>query len=165
MSRQTYWTNSDGLVVGFGTRTVETNSATAVSTGGARQQLVVPIRGGSEILDSDVSAQLIYGAVIPANSLLESAKLFVTTAFAGATAVLDIGLYKRSDGTAVDDDGIDSAIAVATLADNAVVACDGALIGTVLANDSKVGVSYDTAAFTAGEATLVIEYIPDQQAS
>lgn len=165
MGRQAYWTNSDGLAVGFGTRTVETNSATAVRVGGARQQLVVPIRGGSGIPASDVSAQLIYGAIIPANSLLESAKLFVTTAFAGATAVLDIGTYLASDGTEVDDDGIDAAIGVATLADNAVISCDGALIGTVLASNQKVGVSYDTAAFTAGEATLVIEYITDQQAS
>lgn len=165
MGRQAYWTNADGLVVGFGTRTIETNSATAVSQGGARQQVVVSIVGGSGILDSDVSAQLIYGAIIPANALLESAKLFVTTAFVGVSAVLDIGTYLASTGAAVDDDGIDVAIATATLADNAVIACDGALIGTVLASDQKVGVSFDTAAFTAGQANLVIEYIPDQQAS
>lgn len=158
MPKAATWTNSDGLVVGFGQRTAEVNSAAKVSLGGKRQQVIVKISGATVPL-SDVSAQLVNGVEIPADALLESAKLFVTTAFAGATAVLNIGVYNASTGVAVDADGIDVAIAVATLADNAVVACDGALIGTVLAQRSKIGVDYDTAAFTAGEATLVVEYI------
>jgi hypothetical protein len=123
-----------------------------------RQQVKLKILG-TDLLDSDVSKQLVHGVTIPADALLESAKLFVTTAFVGATAVMDIGTY-NSAGAAVDDDGIDAAVAVATLVDNAVVTCDGAQIGTVLASDQRIGVSYDTAAFTAGEAWLVVEYIP-----
>src|SRR5690606_6507600 len=96
---------------------------------------------------------------IPANALLESAKLFVTTAFVGTNAVMDISTYNASTGAAIDDDGIDVAVATATLADNAVVTCDGALIGTFLAADSQVRISYATAAFAAGEATLIIEYV------
>lgn len=158
MPRASYWTNSDGLVVGFGARSVETNSGGQPRSDQMRQQVKVRIKA-LDLNDSDVSEQLIHGVTIPADSLLESAKLFVTTAFAGATAVLDIGTYD-SAGSAVDDDGIDSAIAVATLVDNAVVTCDGALIGTVLASNQRIGLSYDTAAFTAGEAWLVVEYIP-----
>lgn len=159
MIRDEIWTNSDGLAVGFGTREVETNAGAVVVAGdGVTRTVVVNIKG-SGIPDSAVGPQLINGAVIPANSYLKGATLFVTTAFVGATAVLDIGLFKASDGTEVDDDGIDAAIATATLVDNYDVACDGALIGTVLAYDSKIGVSYDTAAFTAGEATLVVEYL------
>ena len=158
MPRDSYWTNSDGLVVGFGQRSVETNSGAQPRSDQMRQQVKVRIKA-QDLLDSDVSAQLVHGVTIPADSLLESAKLFVTTAFAGATAVLDIGTYD-SAGAAVDDDGLDSAVAVATLVDNAVVACDGALIGTVLASNQRIGLSYDTAAFTAGEAWLVVEYIP-----
>jgi len=159
MPRANLWSNADGLTVGFGRRTVEVNSGQQVVTAGASQQIVVKISGPT-IPDSDVSAQLLHAATIPADSLLLRADLFVTTAFAGASAVLDIGIYNASTGATVDDDGIDAAIATATLVDNFDVVCDGALIGTVLAQDSKVGVSYDTAAFTAGEATLVIQYIP-----
>jgi hypothetical protein len=158
MPRSSYWTNSDGLVVGFGTRSIETNSGAQPRSDQMRQQVKVQIKG-STIPDSDVSAQLVHGVTIPANALLESAKLFVTTAFAGATAVLDVGTYD-SAGAAVDDDGLMSAVAVATLVDNAVVTGAGALIGTVLASNQRIGVSYDTAAFTAGEAWLVVEYIP-----
>lgn len=158
MGRNAHWVNSDGLAVGFGTRTPEVNAGAKVNLGGKRQQVIVKIVGAS-VPDSDVAAQLYNAVEIPANALLESAKLFVTTAFVGATAVLDIGVYNASTGAAVNDAGIDAAVATATLVDNAVVACDGALIGTVLAQRSKIGVSYDTAPFTDGEATLVVEYI------
>lgn len=158
MGKAATWTNSDGLVVGFGQRTPEVNSGAKVSLGGKRQQVVLKIKG-TDVPLSDVSAQLVNAVEIPADALLESAKLFVTTAFAGATAVLNIGLYNASTGAAVAAQGIDAAIAVATLVDNAVVACDGTSLGTVLAQRTKIGVDYDTAAFTAGEATLVVEYI------
>src|SRR5688572_21309346 len=152
------WSNQDGLLVGFGTRTVETNSGAQPRSDSVRQEVKVRIKG-LDLLDADVVAQLHHGVTIPADSLLLSATLFVTTAFAGATAVMDIGTYNAA-GTAVDDDGIDSAVAVATLVDNAVVTCDGALIGTVLASDQRIGITYDTAAFTAGEAWLHVVYIP-----
>lgn len=160
MAKERRWTNADGLVVGFGTRTVASSSGAQPSVGGQRQQVVLTIKG-TDLADAVAtdSDAIVHGVTIPADSLLESAKLYVTTAFAGATAVMDIGIYNASTGAAVDDDGIDAAVAVGTLTDNAVVACDGALIGSVLANNSKVGVSYDTAAFTAGEATLVVEYV------
>jgi hypothetical protein len=126
--------------------------------GGMRQQAIVEIKG-ADLADSDVARQLAYGITIPADALLESAKLFVTTAFVGATATMDIGTYDASSGAAIDDNGVAAALAVASLSDNAVIACAGALIGTVLAANSKIGVSYNTAAFTAGEATLVVEYV------
>lgn len=160
MARNSTWSNADGLVVGFGTRTVEVNSAHGVNLGGQRQQLKVRVKGGSEIKDSDVSGQLLYSGTIPAGSLLESAKLIVKTAFAGTNAVMDIGTYNASTGAAVADNNIDSAIAVTSIdGDGDVITCDGAAIGTVLTVDSKVGITYDTAAFTAGEAELIIEYV------
>jgi hypothetical protein len=159
MNRNSLWTNSDGLVVGFGTRDVESTGSAKVSLGGRRQQVVFKITG-TDLADSDVSAQLVNAVVIPAGSILESAKLFVESVFAGATAVLDIGIYKASDGTAVDDDGVDAAIAVTSIdGDGDIIACDGALIGTELAFDSKLGASYDTAAFTSGVAYVTVEFI------
>lgn len=160
MSRNSVWSNSDGLVVGFGTRTVATSSGAKVATAGAVEELVLNIKGtdlGDTVAATDDA--IVHGASIPADSLILSADLFVTTQFAGATAVLDIGVYQE-DGTTVDDDGIDAAVAVATLVDNAVVSCDGADVGTVTATAVKIAASYDTAAFTAGEAKLVVRYIP-----
>jgi hypothetical protein len=156
--RDVNWTNQDGLVVGFGTREVESTYSAKASTAGAEQQIVMRIKG-VDLADAVVADQLVHAPVIPAGAFIKSAFLQVDTAFAGATAVLDIGLYKLSDGTAVDDDGIDSAIAVATLATDYSVACDGAEVGKQQAVACKVAASYDTAAFTDGVATLTVVYV------
>lgn len=160
MARQNYWTNSDGLIVGFGTHSVDRNVPGKTNTKGVQQEIVFTIHGADVPDVTPTGLQIVNSPIIPADSLLLSATLFVTTAFVGATAVLDIGTWNPSTGVTTDDDGIDAAIAVATLADNAVVACDGAQIGTVLAAPAVVYASYDTAAFTAGQATLVVRYIP-----
>lgn len=158
--RGSTWTNKDGLYVGYGTRKTEKNTSQAHASRGAIQTMSVRIYG-PDLGDAVAAADLENAAVIPEGALLLSADLFVTTAFAGATAVLDIGTYNADANDAADDDGIDAAIAVGTLTDGAVIACDGADVGVVCDGTDgwKIGASYDTAAFTAGEATLVIRYI------
>lgn len=95
---------------------------------------------------------------IPAHSFIEAAYLKVGTAWAGGTNI-NIGLA-QTDGTVIDADGIDAAIATASLTANAIIDCDGALIGaSVGANDAVLEVT-DTGTYTAGTATLVIEYLP-----
>lgn len=157
--RDTNWTNADGLVVGFGTREAETTYSAKVSRGGPEQQVVMRIKG-ADLADSAVADQLVHAPVIPAGALLKSAHLQVDTAFVGTNAVLDIGLYKASDGSAIDDDGVDSAIATTTLVADYDVACDGAEIGLKTDFACKIAASYDTAAFTDGVATLVVTYVP-----
>ena len=156
--RKLNWTNQDGLVVGFGTRGVETTYSAKASRGGPEQQIVMRIRG-ADLADAVVADQLIHAPIIPAGAFIKSAYLQVDTAFEGVNAVLDIGVYKLSDGTAVDDDGIDAAIATATLVASYDVACDGAEVGKEQAVACKIAASYDTAAFTAGEATLIVTYV------
>jgi hypothetical protein len=157
--RDNTWTNQDGLYVGFGTRKAESNTGSNHGGSSAIRTMTLKIVG-SELSDAVAAADLENAAVIPADSVILSANLFVTTAFAGVNAVLDIGTYKAADNTAEDDDGIDAAIATATLVDNYAVACDGADIGTVVTGSGyKIAASYDTAAFTAGEATLVVRYL------
>jgi hypothetical protein len=101
-------------------------------------------------------------AFIPAGSYITKASLVVTTAFtSGGSATLGVGL-QEADGTIIDADGIDAAVAVADLAVNKAVVCNGALVGgtaTVGADNSYLSLVYGTAAFTAGAAKLVIEYI------
>ena len=158
MNKASLWSNSDGLVVGFGTRSVEQTASSKVSLGGQRQQIVMNVKL-SDLADTLDTNDLVNAPVIPAGAVLESAKLFVVDAAVGATAVLDLGIAKAVDSTDIDDDGIDVAIATATLTDGAVIACDGAKIGTELAYASKVYASYDTAAFTGGNIVVTIEYL------
>lgn len=171
---QTSWVNQDGLKVRFGPKDVnEENGVPAQpATFGQLQQVTYRIIG-TELLDTCTFADGTLderGARIPGNAFIKSATLDVDEAFAGTNAVLDIGFYKvdGSQATGGGDDGIDAAIAVTAIdAVGDEIACDGADIGTLLANTAPtgrtdtsvlIGASYDTAAFTAGKATLRVEY-------
>lgn len=158
MARQNWWTNSDGLYVGFGTRTVNANDGAKVSRGGVEQQVVVKITA-TKLTDTATADELANSVTLPAGAELTSAKLIVNTAFTtSASGTLDIGLYKvGSDGTD-DDDGIDAAVAAGALGSEAVVTCDGALIGTILDAPYKIAATYDTGVWTAGVGTLVVTY-------
>ena len=151
------WTNDDGLEVRFGLdRTTEQPSG---RTAGEEKVLVWHVADATELGDTDTAAVAGDEAFIPAGAVIKDAYFVVDTAFtSGGSAVLDLGL-KQAAGTNIDDDGIDAAVALAALGADAVVACNGALVGTRLANNSYVMATYDTAAFTAGAGKLVIKYI------
>jgi hypothetical protein len=158
-NRNAKWENKDGLFIGFGTRKSESNSAPQVSTSSVTQEIRMAIKG-TELNDVATAAEVENGAVIPAGAYLVSANVYVSEAFtSGGVAVLDLGLLNAGTGVITDDDGIDAAVALAALEAGDTVACDGALIGTQLAAANKVIASYDTAAYTAGAATLVVRYV------
>jgi len=152
------YVNADGLeILTAGEAGTAAKRGTAVSP---KKALVMTLTGTD--LGSSADTPQDHDAFIPAGSYITSASLIVTTAFtSGGSATLTIGAYQQ-DGTTVDADGIDATVALAALAANKGVACDGALVGgtaTVGANDVYIEANYGTAAFTAGEAKLVIEYI------
>ncbi|MGL1886319.1 MAG: hypothetical protein OCD76_07370 [Reichenbachiella sp.] len=99
-------------------------------------------------------------AVLPAGSQIVSAHLIVDTAMDGTSGTMTIGTYQADGGGAVDLDGIDVAVAQAVLLANTTIVCDGAQIGggIVLAERSAV-VVVTGGTVTAGEFTLIVEYI------
>lgn len=156
------WTNADGLTVLMHGEQgdVKDNGSTVESM---TQTLVVDIDDATT-LAATAPAPDANDAFIPAGSYIKNAYLIVETAFtSGGAATLNIGTY-QSDGTAIDADGIDAAIALAALnAGDKVVVCDGVQVGgttTVGSNKAYVEFDYDTAAYTAGKAKLYVEYIP-----
>ncbi len=154
--------NSDGLSVNYGIKPKAYGGH--VGNDGALHQLELEIEFGEGLPTIADGNTMIGGhvggaAMIPSGALLRSATLIVTTAFAGATATLDIGTMTQA-GVAIDEDGIDAAIAVTAIdAVGDEIACDGALIGTIIAQDSFISLDVDTADFTAGKGTLVVEYL------
>lgn len=113
---------------------------------------------------------------IPANARIKEATLTVITAFAGGTSY-DIGLYQE-DGTVIDADGIDAAIALAAIntAGNR-VRSDGALVSSFTVDATSVSTTEPpaytaptigaaagqivvaaTGTFTAGKARLRVVY-------
>jgi len=176
----TFYTNPDGLVQHFGVRQPEDAPMVRADNVGP-QYLQVDFdysdlgtaattfwtqdAGGGSTVDSPSGAN----ASIPIGAWIKSATLLVKDAFVGATAQLNIGLYE-ADGTVIDADGIDAVIAVTAIdAAGDVVLCNGAMVAnTAGANTTTkvayVGADYDTAAFTAGSARLIIEYFPNRGA-
>ena len=153
------YVNADGLeVLTAGEQGTAAKRGTSLSS--QKKSLVMNITGTE--VPSSVATPQDHDAFIPAGSYITGAHLVVSTAFtSGGSATLTIGSYTQA-GAAVDADGIDAAVAVAALVADKAVACDGALVGgtaTVGGADVYIEAIYGTAAFTAGEAKLVIEYI------
>ena len=173
MARDLLWTNSDGLVVGFGTHSVD-NEVAAVANAGAKTRVSAEITL-ADLVDTFAAANRKPQEIrIPRGSLITQAYVVVKTlAASGGAATLDLGLWGVND--VVDDaDGIVADITVAEM-DTAgeVHICDGALVaspgntaaagvvtvGATSNSDVVFAPSFETAAFTAGVVLLVVEYI------
>ena len=161
------WVNADGLTVRFGNEQAAVAKTGVVDTAGELQQLVVLING-VDVPSTDAPISIYTG--FPQNAVIVNAELYVTTAFAGTNATLDIGVWSDDgDGTytVVDKDGLFAQVATTALdtlngADDYQVGA-GALVGTRPAavaggRDFLISASYNTAAFTAGVATMVLTY-------
>lgn len=153
------YTNADGLrIMTYGDQGVVKNGGSTVD---GKLVLTLNLSGlGSSIAAADIDP---YEGFIPAGAVITGATLVMTNpATSGGSATLTIGTYNAA-GTAIDADGIDAAIALTAIdADNDVVRCDGAQaagVGGKLAANAYVKAIYGTAAFTAGTAKLVIDYV------
>jgi hypothetical protein len=151
MTRATTWTNSDGLVVGFGRNYAERQADGVVKTEGTSKEAVLQFTYQS-------TAPTIS---IPAGSVIEDAYLKVGDAWVGGTDV------QVGDGT--DPDGFISSTqgATANLTAGALIRAGGAYaIGDASTNRglAKVYAAADTldvaftGTFTAGTATLTVRY-------
>lgn len=169
MARGSTWTNSDGLQVPFGKHTAD-NSVPAVTAADGGVKVMVMEIVGTELVDTYAATNTNPAApVIRRGSAILSAKLQVTEAFtSGGAATLDIGTWSKGLATEVvdDADGIDVAIAITAIdAIGDVVVCDGALVngvvpvGATANGDCVLAPSYNTAAFTAGKALLIVQYV------
>lgn len=105
-------------------------------------------------VDSDGTKQFIF----PANCAIRKAEVKVVTAIAGTTPTLTIGL-QQADGTEIDNDGIDSAIAEAALGDGDYVDCDGALVGANIGSNAGQLVVTTGGTVTAGVFELYVEIL------
>ena len=96
---------------------------------------------------------------IPANAYIVRATLRVLTPLAGTTPTVTIGLTEP-DGTAIDADGIDVAIAVTALdAIGETVLCDGALVAGLAGIGTADGQIVVTTGGTVTAGKFVLETV------
>lgn len=155
------YTNADGL------RVLTNDDQGAVKTQGTaptgmQQVLVMDITFTALGTTFGASNIDVNNPVIPANSLITSATLVMTSAAtSGGTPTLDIGTYNAA-GTAIDADGIDAAIALTAIdANGETVRCDGAHLTTagLVTVDAYIGVIRSATVYTGGVGKLYIEYV------
>lgn len=177
------WTNQDGLQVPFGNYwndpTNFVNKARAVNTLGAVKQLEVDVDltrltvgsvNYSADLNNDGTADGFHDGDIrlPANaSVIRVTMVMKTAAASGGSATLSVGTYKK-DGTAIGATSLITATEGALANLNAAgkrIYGAGSLVsasagtGGVGTANAYIGLLVGTAAFTAGTARLIIEYI------
>jgi len=141
----------------YGPRDTEQVAPSKTNKGGKTQELVVPVTYNN-LPTTDATDAVIQA--IPAGALIKSATLIVDEAFdsTSGTTTINIGLSEL-DGTVVDADGIDAAVAWDAAA-GTVVLCNGADIGTIpsLTDPLQVTIVPSVADLVAGAGRLVIEY-------
>lgn len=146
----------NGVPNQFGLREVEKKLPYFVPSDGLVKTLVYPFFYDDlpVVNANDVGCQL-----IPANSLIESAYIYIESDMAGGTS-MNFGLYE-SDGTVIDADGIDAAVAEASMETGDWIVCDGALIGASIGTAAGQLVIAATGTFTAGYGKVIINFITD----
>jgi hypothetical protein len=164
------WTNEDGLIVRFDTSNSDTRAGGREAHGVERIAYKMTDATKLQVNSTDplTAASTAYfwdemSPGIPAGAYIVNAYLQVDAAFTSSgSAVLDVGLME-ADGSIVDVDALDDGIAVAALGANAVVNMNGAGVNGVVKTSATLETfpcfSYETAAFTAGACTVVIEYV------
>jgi hypothetical protein len=169
MSRANTWTNSDGLVVGFGTHTVDNNvaSVTGNPDGSKTLKMVITLADLDDTFSATSKAP--QDARIRRGSIIKSAHIqTLVAATSGGAATLDIGTWALAATEVVDDaDGLVADVTIAEMTTiGEVHVLDGALInasgvtavGAVGDADCVIAPSYETAVFTAGSVELVVTY-------
>ena len=179
MPKYSSWFNKDGLVVNYGTRTTQKDSAGSVKTFGPEQTIVFPITLASLSTAATVNTGIYApqyaanAAFLPPNSLVTEVKVVTkVAATSGGAATLSIGTYTLSASTGlfvVDDiDALfepgDAALADFSAVGESITLIKGgangigAAVGSTSAN-LYIAAIYATAAFTAGEVVAYIKYV------
>ena len=152
MTRQSTWTNADGLVVGFGPNYPERNVAGVIETDGVVKEARLAVTYQSS------------GATValPAGSVVLDVVMKVGAAWVGGTKV-EIGDGSDADGWISATQGATANLTVgaSVVAGGAYAIGDAATnkgLGKVYAAADTLGVAI-TGAYTAGSADVFVRYI------
>lgn len=158
------WVNDDGLNVKFGIEEGEKARVTEVSTAGGMSrviEIVVDSDNLPAVAENSVAIDDSY--VVPAGAVFESIRISKSVDFVGSGATLNVGVTDADAGSTITD--VDALVVAATIAElNAggedVAGWVGTLItdATPLTEAAILTWEVDTAAITAGNASIYISY-------
>lgn len=158
----TIYTNPDGLTMLFGTDQALPVNVGSPQQAGTRQ--VIEATFAFNLLEpfgTTTNIDPLFHCAIPMGAIITSANWVVESGFtSGGSATISIGLCK-GDGSVISTTAIDSAIAVASVANvGTVITSAGSYIASAaLLYPSYLTVTIGTANLTAGKAVLTVNYI------
>ena len=157
------WMNDDGLYIKFGTKEGKVIGGGEFQKGALGNEHYIEFIVDTTYLDGTTLTFLSDTLTLPGDCFLYRAEFEVEVAFdsAGEGATISFGLYDTDRTTAYDADGIDVQVAEAAIDGvGDTIVCDGALVGTRLANNTPCYVTalVETEAFTAGKGRLKLWY-------
>ena len=158
--RGSSWTNSDGLVVGFGTHKHAVTSGVAKTFGGVKTAQV-------KFDYKDINAGTAINVSMPAGARVLDVRLAVDEAWAGASNALIVGDGSATNGFITTTAGAAASLtAGASISPDGVYSYDDSADGDATAAELKAYSSADTidvdsadSDWTAGSATLVVSYL------
>lgn len=154
MTRKATWSNSDGLVVGFGPNYSERNDSAVLKQSGNIKTAKVSVEGANSTFGASGA-----NVAIPAGSIVKNVYAKVTEAWVGGTSI--------TFGDATDPDGFILAASWGTPALGAQIQGDGAYVNTAT-EGQLIPKEFDAAAtlyftkvgtYTAGKADVYVEYV------
>ena len=171
MARNATWTNSDGLVVGFGTHTADYHVPGVYKGANGETTCVYEVNLADMPDTFAATNRAPQEVIIPRGSIVTGGYIqTLVAATSGGSATMDLGTWGTGDS--VDDaDGLKVDVAVAELANVGDVGIlDGALIadaddsglacaGATSNSDVVLAASYETAVFTAGRVRIIVKYV------
>lgn len=154
------WINDDGLVVKFGATEAEDRNVGAYNVEGERNILEVILDFNEMPAVADGSVILNDHFQIPTGAHIEAVEIVDYVDFVGATATVNVGTIDTDRTSNADVDGLVAAATIAEL--NAggenTAGWVGAQVGTTLTANKLLTWEVDTAALTAGLATVRIKW-------
>jgi hypothetical protein len=153
------WTNSDGLLVRFGTERSADAKVAEYTTDGPGRLLELHVPSGDYPLIADGSVVQSYEVKVPAGAFIESVEIVATTDVVSATGTVNVGLAPV-DGSTAD---VDALVVAATATEintggSNVAGWVGAAVGATLAKTSHVTLEVDTDEVDSGEFTVRVVY-------
>lgn len=150
------WENVNGRQTHYGALPSDNKFGGEVAEGGAQRELRLTF-SYDDLPAVDANNEMI--AALPSGSAITEAYIKVLTAMDGTTGTLTIGTSQADGGGVIDADGIDVAVAQASLTAGAVITCDGAQVGGAALSEKAVITASTGGTVTQGRFELVVKYL------
>lgn len=150
------WESVNGRQTHYGALSSDNKFGGEVAEGGAQRELRLTF-SYDDLPAADANNEML--ASLPSGAAITEAYIKVLTAMDGTSGTLTVGVSQADGGGAIDADGIDAAVAQASLTAGAVITCDGALIGGAALSEKGVIAATTGGTVTAGRFEVVVKYL------